>query len=97
MFGKLKAAWDRLSAPKEAQAPEGGEPVEYKGYTIRPKPFRRENAYQTAGTIEKEIDGALRTHEYIRAETHQSLEDAMSFSVTKAQQMIDQQGDRIFR
>jgi len=32
----------------------------------------------------------------VRADTHPSREDAIAFSVSKAKQMIDLQGDRIF-
>jgi hypothetical protein len=30
-------------------------------------------------------------------DTHASKDDAVAFSITKAQQIIDEQGDRIFR
>jgi hypothetical protein len=77
-------------------ADKPGEPVEYNGFTIRPAPFKDGNQYQTAGTIEKEIGGVRREHKFIRADRHVSHEDASSFSVSKARQMIDQMGDRLF-
>jgi len=70
--------------------------VEYEGFTIRAVPYASEGQYQTAGEIEKEIDGVKRQHKFIRAERHGSLEEATSFSLMKARQIIDQQGERIF-
>jgi hypothetical protein len=48
--------------------------------------------YRVAARIEK--DG--RTHDLIRADTMASLDDAVALSLTKARQMIDEQGDRLF-
>ena len=70
--------------------------VEYKGYTIRPAPYANKGQYQTAGFIEKEIDGEVKQHRFIRADLHASREQAVAFSTSKAQQIIDEQGDRIF-
>jgi hypothetical protein len=79
-----------------AGAPEKTEPVEYNGYLIRAAPFTSDGRYQTAGTIEKEIAGVRREHRFIRADTHASFEDAAAFSLSKARQIVDLQGDRIF-
>jgi hypothetical protein len=89
----LKSLFGGRSAP--APAPQG-EPVEYKGYVIRAAPFQNGGQYQTAGTIEKEVDGVRKEHRFIRADSHASLDDAMSFSVSKARQIVDLQGDRMF-
>jgi hypothetical protein len=72
------------------------EPVEYNGYLIRPAPFEAEGQYQTAGTIEKEIAGALKQHRFIRADRHPSQEAAVEFTIIKARQIVDQVGDRMF-
>ena len=73
------------------------EPVEYEGYRIRPAPFASKGQYQTCGTIEKEIGGELKQHQFIRAESHPTRDQAVEFSIAKAKQIIDEQGDRIFR
>jgi hypothetical protein len=39
----------------------------------------------------------VKEHKFIRVDTHTSKDDAVAFSITKAQQIIDEQGDRIFR
>lgn len=73
------------------------EPVEYKGFVIRAAPYEENGQYQTAGTIEREIDGVRKEHRFVRADAYASYEDAVNFSISKARQMIDLQGDRIFR
>jgi hypothetical protein len=80
-------------AAKTAEA----EPIEYEGYLIRPTPYGRNGQFQTCGVIEKEINGERKEHRFVRAESHPSVEQAVEFSITKAKQMIDYQGDRIFR
>jgi len=72
------------------------EPVEYKGYIIRPAPFKSEGQFQTAGVIEREIGGVMKEHRFIRADAFASFDDAVTFTVGKARQMIDLQGERIF-
>jgi hypothetical protein len=97
MFSALKAALSRLagagrSAPSLPTAP----PVEYKGYRIHPAPYRARDHYQTAGTIEKDTPEGTKKHAFVRADTYSNREDAIAFTIAKAKQIIDQQGDRIF-
>jgi hypothetical protein len=98
MLGRIKAAWSRLTAAREASEPEAAAvaPTEYKGYRIRPTPFKTSALYQTAGTIEKDSPDGVKTHRFIRADTHHSREDAVAFAISKAKQIIDLQGDRMF-
>jgi hypothetical protein len=95
MFEKLKAAWNRL-AEKSGAAEPADEPVEYKGYRIRPAPYRTDGLYQTAGVIEKDEADGVKQHRFVRADTHQTREAAVAFTIAKAKQIIDLQGDRIF-
>jgi hypothetical protein len=95
MFSKLKAA---LSSLVGATSEQTVFPVvEYKGYRIRPTPYLSNNHYQTAGTIEKDAPDGLKKHEFVRADTYDGRDDAIAFSITKAKQLIDQQGDRLFK
>jgi hypothetical protein len=98
MFDKIKAAWTRLAAASATS--ESNEataaPVEYKGYRIRPAPYLAGSQYQTAGVIEKDAPDGAKEHHFIRAETHPSKDDAVAFTISKAKQIIDMQGDRIF-
>ena len=91
----LRAFFARFFGGSAAAPPEE-DPVEYNGYSIRPTPFPRLGQYQTAGLIEKEIGGEMKEHRFVRAETHSSREEAIAYSVVKAKQIIDEQGDRIF-
>jgi len=72
------------------------EPVEYRGFLIRAAPFKNEGQFQTAGVIEREIGGVKKEHRFIRADAFASYDDAASFALGKARQMIDLQGERIF-
>ena len=98
MLSKLKEMWSRLAGAREAGEADGPAvpPVEYKGYRIRPTPFRTNSLYQTAGTIEKDAPDGMKEHRFIRADTHHTREDAIAFAISKAKQIIDLQGDRIF-
>lgn len=91
----LKALWSRLTGGGAGEP--AADAVEYNGYRICPAPYPSKGAYQTAGTIEKEIGGEMKEHRFIRAETHPSRDQAIEFSIAKAKQIIDEQGDRIFR
>ncbi|TWG53833.1 MULTISPECIES: HlyU family transcriptional regulator [unclassified Aminobacter] len=79
-----------------AKQEEAGEPVEHKGYRILPTPYLEGGQYQTCGVISKEINGELREHRFIRADRFASRQDAIDVTIRKAQQVIDEQGDRIF-
>ena len=95
MFSRLKALLGLGGAGSASEGP-AIPAVEYKGYRIRPAPYRANNHYQTAGTIEKNTPEGVKEHRFIRADTYQSREDAIAFTLSKAKQIIDQQGDRIF-
>jgi hypothetical protein len=98
MASMFKGLWSRLTGGGEAtdaQEPSM-EAVEYKGFRIRPAPYPAKGQFQTAGVIEKEVDGVVKEHRFIRAETHASKDDAGAFAIAKARQIIDEQGDRIF-
>jgi hypothetical protein len=77
-------------------AAKAGAPESYNGFTIRAAPFKSGAQYQAAGYIEKEIAGVRKEHHFIRADFFSSQEDAAAFSLTKARQIIDLQGDRVF-
>ena len=66
MFAKLKAAWSRFTnKPAGASDAAGESDVEYKGYRIRPAPYRTGGEFQTAGVIRKDAPGDERKHEFI--------------------------------
>lgn len=79
---------------------KGGEkvddPVEYRGYLIRPAPITNGGQFQVAGFIDKEIGGEMKSYRFIRVDRHASRTDAVTLIVMKGQQIIDEQGDRIY-
>lgn len=78
-----------------APAPEARE--DYKGFTLVAQPYKAEGQYQVAGSIQKEIDGTVKTHAFVRADRFATREDASSIALMKGRQMVDQLGDGIFR
>jgi hypothetical protein len=86
LFGRGK------SAPVEKLS----DPVEYKGFVIRAAPYKNNGHYQTAGVIARDIGGVRKEHRFIRADSYASYDDAVTFTINKARQIIDLQGERIF-
>jgi hypothetical protein len=89
-FSALFGRGGSTSAAKTA------DPVEYKGYVITAAPYKNNGHYQTAGTIARDIGGVRKEHRFIRADAYASYDDAVNFTLSKARQIIDLQGDRIF-
>lgn len=75
-------------------APEA-EPVTYQGFTIRPEPMAEGNRFRLAARVEKEVDGTVKSHHLIRADVFDSRDGAEAAAITKAKQVIDEQGDRL--
>jgi hypothetical protein len=75
---------------------EEGAPVEYKGFTIRPAPYPEAGQYQVAGTITKSVGGVVKEHRFVRADRYPSLDVATEFAASKARQIIDEQGEKLF-
>ena len=48
------------------------------------------------GVISKEFEGVVKEHAFVRADTFGAKEDADSFSIVKAKQIIDERGDNLF-
>ena len=77
-------------------AAEKAETVEHEGFTIQPSPARDGSGWRVQGSISKEIDGELRTYEFIRADTCTDRQDAINTTVMKARRIVDEQGERMF-
>ena len=74
-----------------------GDPVDHKGYQIIAAPKQEGSQWLTAGTISKEVDGETKSHEFIRADRHGDRDSAAEFSLNKGKQIVDEQGDSMFR
>lgn len=84
----------KLFGSKAASSPE---PEKHKDFLIFPEPNKEPGGYRIGARIEKEVNGEIKTHHMIRADTYGSKETAIEASMTKAKQFIDQLGDGIFR
>ena len=69
---------------------------EYKGFLIKAIEMRAGAEYQLAGTIEKSIDGELKTHQFVRADRIASKDDLIAMAFSKGRQIIDEQGEGVF-
>ena len=76
-------------------APEAT-PETYEGFAITPQPAKESGGYRLGARIEKEIGGEVKSHDLIRADTFQSLDEANSAAIRKAKQVIDEQGEQLF-
>jgi len=72
------------------------EPVEYKGFNIYQEALAESGQYRVAGRIEKEIDGEMKSHRFIRSDVVSNKDDANELMLKKSQMFIDQMGDNIF-
>lgn len=95
IFSRL---FGRLSGAAQSGGADGkrGAVQEYNGFTIQAAPMQDGSHWLTAGLISKKIGDEQKEHQFIRADTHASKEDAEAFSLTKAKLIIDEQGDRLF-
>ncbi len=88
--------WKSLFGGGASAKPVAAPTEDYKGFTISPAPYLESGQYQLAGTIPKAVDGTVREHKFVRADRFSSTEDAVQFTLVKARQIIDQQGDKVF-
>lgn len=88
--------WKKLFGGGSPRQEPPLDPVEHKGFTIRPAPFVEDGQYQVCAIVTREIDGEVKEHRLIRADRFVSKDDAVEVTMRKARQTIDEQGDRIF-
>ncbi|OHV76521.1 HlyU family transcriptional regulator [Rhizobium sp. LCM 4573] len=79
-----------------ASATSSAEPQAYGDCTIHATPIREGNQFRLAGRIEKEVNGEVLVRNFVRADVFTSMDDAVEFTVRKAQQIIDQNGVSLF-
>jgi hypothetical protein len=69
---------------------------DYKDFMIRATPYKDGGQFQLCGVIEKTINGELKSKQYIRADKFSGQDEAVSFTIAKGRQIIDEQGERLF-
>ena len=72
------------------------EPVVYKGFNIYQDAIAESGQYRVAGKIEKEFDGEIKAHRFIRSDVVSNKQDADELMLKKSQMFIDQMGNNIF-
>ncbi|MDZ7709628.1 MAG: HlyU family transcriptional regulator [Roseovarius sp.] len=70
---------------------------DYNGFRITPAPQEESDGYRVGARIEKEIGGEVKVHHFLRADVVRDRDEAAALSLRKAKQVIDEQGERIFR
>ena len=71
------------------------EPESYKGFGIEADPIREGSYFRTAGYISAARDGEPRRVRFIRADQHTDRDAAIQHALSKARQIIDEQGDSL--
>jgi hypothetical protein len=93
----LKRLFGGSGSGEAGPAGAAAKQIEHKGFIIQATPYKVEGGqYQTCGVVSKEIGGAVKEHRFIRADRFASLDDAVDISLKKGQQLVDEQGERIF-
>ena len=69
----------------------------HKGFLIKAIEMKAGSELQLAGTIEKDIAGELKTYRFVRADRMTSRDDLIALALSKGRQIIDEQGEAIFR
>ncbi|PPR12941.1 MAG: hypothetical protein CFH42_01919 [Alphaproteobacteria bacterium MarineAlpha12_Bin1] len=97
MINRFYKFLDRLFGSKKISFPSSDHSsISYKGYSVRADPELQGNQWITAGRISKEINGSIKEYRFVRGDFHASKESANEFSISKACQIIDLEGEKIF-
>lgn len=93
-FSSLLSAFSGKDKPVKAAA--SAEPVPYNDCLIFAEPMAEGGQYRLAGRIEKVVNGETLVRNVIRADMFSSMDDAVTFTIRKAEQIIDQNGASLF-
>mgnify|MGYP003645469566 FL=1 len=92
--------WNKLFGGGSSNAEPAGDKVlgeeGHKGFLIKAIEMKAGSELQLAGTIEKEIDGELKTYRFVRADRMTSRDDLTAMALSKGKQIVDEQGEKIF-
>lgn len=92
----LKSLFGMGGKPAE-EAPATLKQAEHNGFSIEARPYKEGGQFQTAGVITKTVDGVKKEHKFVRADRFTTIEEAADFALTKGRQIVDEQGERMFR
>lgn len=91
LFGGGGSDGGKVEEPKPS-----GAALEHNGFRIVATPYKAEGQYQTCGVISKEIGGVTKEHRFVRADRFSSQTEAADMALKKGQQIVNEQGDRLF-
>ena len=92
----LKRLFGGGGSSEPAAAAKPARKIEHKGFTISATPYKEGGQYHTCGMVTKEIGGVMKEHKFIRADRFASIDDAAEIALRKGQQIVDEQGERMF-
>lgn len=78
------------------KAPAVAASEDYNGYRIEAIPRREDQGWRVAGRIAREVDGTVKSHEFIRADLYPGKDDAVGVCLQKGRKLVDERGDRLF-
>ncbi|MEP0520026.1 MAG: HlyU family transcriptional regulator [Hyphomicrobiales bacterium] len=94
MAGFLKKLFGGGGGDGGGASAEPAEP--YGDCMIQVAPQNAGGSWRVAGMITKEVDGEILERPFVRADTFNGQDEAKSFSLVKAKQIIDQNGKSLF-
>ena len=98
MAGILSGIRNMFGGGAGATTPEAAnEPETYKDYLIYAEPMSEGGQWRLAGRIVKGEGDDAREHRFIRADILSNRDEVEAMTLRKARQIIDEQGDGIFR
>ncbi|KQT69603.1 MULTISPECIES: HlyU family transcriptional regulator [unclassified Aureimonas] len=92
LFGGGEKAAATPSGPSAPVAEET-----YRDLLIEATPIKEGGQYRLAGTVSKGSGEARREHRFVRADVFQTADEAAHSALRKGRQLIDEQGDALFR
>ena len=90
-FNFLLGGESKPSEPKELQC----DAFDYNGFKIEPAPIVEGGKFRTAGYISGELDGETKRIQFIRADQNGDQQLAIDHSISKAKQIVDEQGQKL--
>lgn len=69
----------------------------YEGLELLARPVAEGQIWRVAGRVQRIGDDDGPGHEFVRADTMSSHDEAVRMSLLKARQLVDEQGDRLLR
>lgn len=76
--------------------PETAPVEDYNGFSLQATPYQEAGQWQMCGVIAKDIGGVRKEHRFVRADRFPAREDAVEFTLQKARQIVDLNGERLF-